>query len=105
MLLALGNTLGGLHTKSFRFALGWGTARLAIGFFVALAVAEIFGLEGVARGVLILQGTMPAAIFNYLFAARYDRDPDDVAGIVLMSTIVGALLLPVLVAYVLRIAG
>jgi predicted permease len=105
MLLALGNTLGGLHIKRFPFALGWGTARLAIGFLVALAVAELFGLDGVARGVLILQGTMPAAIFNYLFAARYDRDPDDVAGIVLMSTIVGALLLPALVAYVLRVAA
>lgn len=105
MLLALGNTLGALRISRFPFALGWGTARLAIGFFVALAVAELFRLEGVARGVLILQGTMPAAIFNYLFAARYDRDPDDVAGIVLMSTIVGALLLPALVAYVLRVAG
>ena len=61
--------------------------------------------QGVAKGVLILQGAMPAAIFNYLFAARYDRHPDDIAGIVLVSTLLSALTLPLLVAYVLGVAG
>jgi predicted permease len=104
MLLALGNTLGGLHAKRLPFALGFGTVRLVLGFLVAVAVSEMFGLEGMAKGVLILQGAMPAAIFSYLFAARYDRHPDDIAGIVLMSTVVGAVLLPLLVAYVLGLA-
>jgi predicted permease len=105
MLLALGNTLGGLRAQRLPFAVGMGTARLVLGFAVALGIAELFGLEGVARGVLILQGAMPAAIFNYLFAARYDRHPDDIAGIVLMSTLVSALTLPLLVGYVLHVAG
>lgn len=105
MLLALGNTLGGLRVARFPFALGWGAARLALGFLVALGIAELFHLEGIARGVLILQGTMPAAIFNYLFAARYDRHPDEVAGIVLMSTVIAALAMPALVSYVLFVSG
>jgi predicted permease len=105
MLIALGNTLGGLHAKRLGFAFGWGAARLVVGFLVAVAIAELFGLEGVGRGVLILQGTMPAAMFNYLFAARYDREPGDVAGIVLISTLLSALTLPLLVAYVLRVGG
>jgi malate permease and related proteins len=105
MLLALGNTLGGLRVKRLPFALGWGTARLALGLGIAVAIAEIFGLQGVARGVLILQGAMPAAIFNYLFAARYDRDPEEVAGIVLMSTFVSAATMPLLVAYAIFASG
>jgi hypothetical protein len=105
MLLALGNTLGGLRAQRLPFAVGMGTARLVLGFAVALGIAELFGLEGVARGVLILQGAMPAAIFNYLFAARYDRHPDDIAGIVLMSTLVSALTLPLLVGYALHAAA
>jgi predicted permease len=105
MLIALGNTLGGLYAKRLGFALGWGAARLVLGFAIAVAIAEIAGLEGVAKGVLILQGTMPAAIFNYLFAARYERDPDDVAGIVLVSTLFSALTLPALMAYVLWVSG
>jgi len=101
MLLALGNTLGELRIARLNFAFGWGFVRLAIGFLVGHIVAWSFGLEGVAKGVIILQGTMPAAVFNYLFAARYGRAPDDIAGIVLSSTLLSALLLPLLVSYVL----
>jgi predicted permease len=105
MLIALGNTLGELRAKRLPFALGWGAARLALGFVVALLVAELFGLQGVARGVMILQGTMPAAVFNYLFAARYNRAPDDVAGIVLVSTLLSLFVLPFLISYVLLLAA
>ncbi len=101
MLLALGNTLGGLRVRRLPFASFWGLVRLVVGFAIAFVVAELLGLEGVARGVLILQGAMPAAMFSYLFAARYDRAPDDVAGIVLMSTAFSAISLPLVVAYLL----
>lgn len=101
MLLALGNTLGSLRVKRLPFASFWGMMRLALGFLIALGIAELLGLEGAARGVLILQGAMPAAMFSYLFAARYDRAPDEVAGVVLMSTLFSLLTLPFLVAWLL----
>lgn len=105
MLLALGHTLGGLRTKHLSFATFWGAARIALGFGVALGISALFHLHGISRGVLLLQGAMPAAVFNYLFAARYDRTPDEVAGIVLMSTLISALLLPLIVAYALKSSG
>ncbi|HEY5667038.1 MAG TPA: AEC family transporter [Gammaproteobacteria bacterium] len=105
MLLALGNTLGGLKVSRLPFAVLWSLVRLAVGFLIALLVAETLGLEGVARGVLVLQGAMPAAMFSYLFAARYDRSPDDVAGIVLLSTLFSIVTLPLIVVYVLGTAG
>jgi predicted permease len=82
-----------------------GTARLVISFSVAVGVSFALGLSGVAQGVLVLQGAMPAAVFSYLFAARYERDADDIAGIVLTSTLLGALTLPFLVSYALWLAG
>ncbi|HEY8521468.1 MAG TPA: AEC family transporter [Gammaproteobacteria bacterium] len=103
MLLALGNTLGALKATRLKFALGMSVLRLVLGFAVTFAVSELFDLGGTARGVLVLQGLMPAAVFNYLFAARYERDPEDVASIVLVSTLLTALLLPLIVAYVLRL--
>ena len=105
MLLALGNTLGGLRTKHLSFATVWGFARIALGFSIALGIGALFHLHGIARGVFVLQGAMPAAVFNYLFAARYDRAPDEVAGIVLMSTLTATLLLPFIVAYALKTSG
>ena len=100
-LLTLGFSLAELKIARARIAIGLGAARLAIGFGVALVVAELFNLEGVARGVLIIQGGMPTALVCYLFSARYDRNPDDVAGIVLVSTLLGAAALPFLISFVL----
>jgi predicted permease len=105
MLLALGNTIGGLKAHNLPRALGLGTARLVISLVVAVGVSFALGMRGVAQGVLVLQGAMPAAVFSYLFAARYDRDADDIAGIVLVSTLLGALTLPLLVSYALWLAG
>jgi predicted permease len=104
MLMALGSTIGGLQAHNLPRALGLGSARLIISFVVAVAVSYALDLSGVARGVLVLQGSMPAAVFSYLFAAHYDRDADDIAGIVLVSTLLGALMLPLLVSYALWLA-
>jgi predicted permease len=105
MLLALGYTIGGLRTNNVPRAFGLGAARLVIAFVAALGVGKLLHLSGIAQGVLLLQGTMPAAVFSYLFAARYERDADDVAGIVLISTLLAALLLPLLVSYALVLSG
>jgi predicted permease len=105
MLLALGHTIGGLRARNLKRAFGLGSARLLIAFGVAIGVSEALGIRGVAQGVLVLQGSMPAAVFTYLFAARYERDAEDVAGIVLVSTLLAALALPFVVSYVLWLAG
>jgi predicted permease len=99
MLLALGHTVAGLRARNLRRALGLGSARLLIAFGVAVGVSWALGIKGVAQGVLVLQGSMPAAVFSYLFAARYERDADDVAGIVLVSTLLAAIALPFTVSY------
>ena len=55
-----------------------------------------FGVEG---RVLILQCAMPAAVFNYLLAQRYDRSPEEVASIVVVSTLLAAVSLPLLLPF------
>ena len=104
MLLALGHTIGGLRAKNLKRAFGLGSARLLIAFGVSVAVSAALGVHGVAQGVLVLQGSMPAAVFSYLFAARYERDAQDVAGIVLVSTLLAAVALPFTVSYSLWLA-
>jgi predicted permease len=52
-----------------------------------VALAALLDQSGIARGVLILQCAMPSAVFNYLFAQRYGRAPEEVASIVVLSTL------------------
>ena len=63
---------------------------------------ELLGLTGTLRGVLLIQSSMPVAVFSYLFAARYQRHPEDAAGAILVSTLVSFATLPGLLIFALR---
>jgi len=76
-------------------------AHSTMGFAVGVGVAHGLGLEGVARGVVIVECAMPAAVFSYLFAHSYNRRPAEVAGVVVISTALSFATLPALIWYVL----
>ncbi len=101
MLIALGVSLSRLRVTSLRRSLGLAVLRLVMGFSVALGIASAFELGPVARGVLVVQASMPSAVFNYLFAQRYKSAPEEVAGIVVISTAIAFVLLPFLLWFVL----
>lgn len=101
MLIALGVSLGRLGVRRLPVSLGLAVLRLALGFGVGVTLAWLLGLEEPARGVLIIQASMPAAVFNYLFAQRYGRSPEEVAGIVVLSTALSFATLPLLLWFVL----
>ncbi len=44
---------------------------------------------------------MPVAVFNYIFALRYRRAAEDVASLVLVSTLLAFALMPFLLAWLL----
>ena len=99
MLLTLGVSLSELRVQSLGRALAVAMLRLGIGSAVGFALAAALDLEGVVRGVLILQCSMPAAVFNYLFAEQYGRDPDAVASVVVLSTLLAFVTVPALLAF------
>lgn len=101
MLLSLGVSLAQLRVDSMSRALLLSVLRLGVGAAAGFGVAWLFDLEGAARGVVIIQMSMPAAVFNYMLALRYRSDPNAVAGIVIVSTVLSFLLLPLLLWVVL----
>lgn len=101
MLITLGVSLGRLRVVSIKRGIWLSALRLAMGFGVGVGIAEVFGLEGALRGVVILECAMPVAVFNYLFAQRFDARPEEVAGMIMISTIMSMLTLPALLWYVL----
>lgn len=109
--------IGGLTIPLMLFALGVSLARLQIGSLsrsLALSLVRIFGgaalgfgigwtlgLSDAARGVLAIQSAMPVAVFNYLFAQLYGREPAEVAGMIVLSTLISFATLPALLLLVL----
>jgi predicted permease len=101
MLLTLGVSLAKLRVQNFSRSLFLALMRMGLGFAAGMAVAHVFGLTGAARGVLILDASMPVAVFNALLAERYDRVPNEIAGAVVISTILSFVTLPLLLWYLL----
>ena len=96
MLLSLGVALARLRIAGLGRAATMSALRLVLGFAVGLAVATVLGLQGTVRGVVILESAMPVAVFNYLWAVRYQTAPEEVAGMVLGSTVLAFATLPLL---------
>ena len=99
MLLTLGVSLADMKVASLGMGLYFALARLGIGVLAGWSVATFFGLQDLAKGVLILQAAMPVAVFNYLFAMQYNRDPQVVAGAVMISTLLAFALIPLIWIY------
>lgn len=96
MLIALGVAISKLRMTFVIRSLGLSALKLALGFGIGVAVAELAGFEGAARGALILQFAMPVALHNYVFAQRFERRPEEVAGMVVASTALSFATLPLL---------
>lgn len=101
MLLALGYSLSQIRVTRWRAGLLFACARTGIGLGAGLLAVSWFGLEGPERGVVLLQASMPVAVFNYLFAAQFHREEEAVGTLVVLSTLLASMVLP----FVLILAG
>jgi hypothetical protein len=101
MQFTLGVTLGTLSVAGLGRSFGLSALRIGMGLAVGVSLAELLGLEGVARGVFILDCSMPVAVFNYLLAQRYGRSPEEVASAVMVSTMLSLVTLPLILILVL----
>ncbi len=100
MLITLGVSLNQLRVGSLGRAFKLAVLRLVMGFGVGLAVASLLGMEGAERGVLIVECAMPVAVYNYVHAEMYKTRPAEVAGLVMVSTVLSFATLPALMWFV-----
>lgn len=101
MQISLGVSLAQLRLADLPRTLALSLVRLGLGIGVGVALAELFAFEGVARGVLILDCAMPAAVLNYMMAERHGRSPQEVASVVVLSTLLSFATLPFLLDWLL----
>jgi predicted permease len=101
MTITLGVSLANLKISIWRLGLGFSIARSFGGFALGWLSCWLLDVEGIARSVVLLQAAMPVAVFNYLLALRYDRQPQEVAAMVVISTLLAFVTLPFLLAVLL----
>lgn len=98
MLFALGVRLTDISFREWHLGLVTGLVRPAFGMLVSFGVAELLGIHGFAESLLVIYGALPPAVINYIFAERYDAEPERVASIVLLGNLLSVAVLPVALA-------
>ncbi len=101
MLITLGVAVARLHPAQLGRAVWLSVIKVAFCVAVGWGVGVWFGLPKVAFAVLVLQVSTPVAVTSYLIAQKYAPDEADaVAGLVVVSTLLSVVTLPLTLAFV-----
>jgi hypothetical protein len=57
---------------------------------LAWGLAAAFRVQGILRGSLIVEGSVPTAVNSFLLTLQYERRPDLAAAVLLLSTLLSA---------------
>lgn len=99
MLITLGVAISRLHPGAVGRAVWLSLGKLALCVGAAVAAGLAFGLPQVALGVLVLQVATPVAVTNYMLAEKFGADAEQVAGLVVVSTLIAVLAIPAMLAF------
>ncbi len=99
MLITLGVAIARLKPGTFRQAVWMSGLKYIVCVAVSLGAGLLFALPPIALGVLVIQISTPVAVTSYMLAEKYNADTDLVAGLVMVSTLISIILIPILLAF------
>ena len=104
VLMSLGIALSRLKVVSWTHASILGAVRVIIGPIIGFGLIKFFNLNGFAAGVLLIQSCMPSAVLTYLVGSMYSEKKvvDSVASVIVTSTIMSFITIPIVVFYSLK---
>ncbi|MDA8764802.1 AEC family transporter [Candidatus Pelagibacter bacterium] len=104
VLMSLGIALSRLKVVSWTHASILGAVRVILGPLICFALIKYLNLDGFAAGVLLIQSCMPSAVLTYLVGSMYSEKKvvDSVASVIVTSTIMSFITIPIVVYYSLK---
>ena len=100
MLITLGVAIARLEIRAVWQAIFLSVLKVIVCVACAAGAAIWFGLGPVASAVLIVQVATPVAVTSYLLAEKYGADAQPVAGLVVVSTLISVITLPLILSFV-----
>ena len=104
ILMSLGIALTRFKVFSFQSALISSIGRVIIGPVIGFLIIKFFNLSGFAAGVLLIQCSMPSAVLTYLVGSMYSpkKIVDSVASMIVVSTIMSFITIPITLFFALK---
>ena len=99
VLMSLGIALTKLKVVSWLNASILSGVRIIIGPIIGFGLIKYLNLTGLPAGVLLIQSAMPSAILTYLVGSMYSekRVVDSIASVIVTSTLMSFLTIPIVV--------
>jgi predicted permease len=101
LLFALGVRMREVRFDALSAPLLGAFLKPAVGMLLAWGLARALGLNEQDSAMLIVFGALPPAVMNFLFAERYNQNPQRVAAIVLIGNLASLIILPLALGLVL----
>ena len=101
MLFALGVRLADSRISAVGFGVFGAVLRPVVGMALAWVLLQMLDLPPREQALLLVFGALPPAVLNYMFAERYNQEPDKVASMVLIGNLAAVVFLPLALALVL----
>ncbi len=99
MLITLGVAVARITPGGVGRAVWLSLLRVGLCVGVAVLAGRWFGLDPTALAVLILQLSTPVAVTSYMLAEKYGADAPQVAGLVIISTLMSVITLPLTLVF------
>lgn len=100
MLITLGVAIARLRLINLSRALVITLTKFFICLVLSIIVGRYYQLGHIPFSVLLLQLTTPVAVTSYLLATKYDNGSDDIAGLVIISTLISVIYIPVILYFI-----
>ena len=97
-LLVLGYKLTEIRISAAKIAILAALFRICGGFAVALMIIQLLSIEGLVRDIILVQAAMPSAVMSMILAAKYNRDASLVASVVLITTALSMISIPLILS-------
>ena len=94
MLLSLGVRLYETSFGAWRIGVVGGIVCPLTGLAIATLLAPVLGLDPMQQGLLILFGSLPPAVLNFMVAEQFGQEPGKVASIVLIGNLLSIVFVP-----------
>jgi predicted permease len=102
MLLSLGVRLYEVSFSDWHLGIIGGLVCPLSGIAIAALLAPLLGLDPTQQGLLILFGSLPPAVLNFMVAEQYRQEPAKVASIVLFGNLLSIVFVPLALTIALR---
>ena len=104
VLMSLGIALSRFKVISWTHASILGAVRVIVGPIIGFSLIKYLNLDGYAAGVLLIQSSMPSAVLTYLVGSMYSEKKvvDNVASVIVTSTLMSIVTIPIVVFYSLK---